>query len=138
MISPKADERTVTVFGVGVGLLWEFDGELNELENPQRVRGHYVPATYSITGLGFDEIVFSTRLNGDTPKSSDAIIIDSITMKGDQGQGELVLPLDRLRIYAVQLGGVYGVAYPPNYRQDFDGWSYLSTAQFKPTSTATK
>ena len=29
MISPKADERTVTVFGVGVGLLWEFDGELN-------------------------------------------------------------------------------------------------------------
>ena len=124
MISPKADERTVTVGGVGVGLLWDFDGKYGKLEKPQRVRGHYVPAIYSITGLGFDEIVFSTRLNGDTPKSSDAIVIDSITMKGDQGQGELVLPLDRLRIYAVQLAGVYGVAYPPNYRQDFDGGSF--------------
>ena len=119
MISPIANEQTVTISGENVGLLWDFDGKYNKLESPQRVRGHYVPATYSITGLGFNEIVFSTRLNGDTVKSSNAIVIDSITMKGDQGQGELVLPLDRLRIYAVQLAGVYGTAYPPNYRRDF-------------------
>lgn len=119
IISPIANQLRVTT--TGVGLLWDFDGNFNKLEKPQRVRNHYVPAAYSITGLGFDAIIFLTRLNGDTVKGSDAIVIDSITMKGDQGQGELVLLFHRLRIYAVQLAGVHRMEYPLNSRLDFDG-----------------
>ena len=35
------------------------------------------------------------------------------------------MPLDRMRVYAIQLAGVFGTAYPPNFREYYaDGVSY--------------
>jgi hypothetical protein len=38
-----------------------------------------------------------------------------------------VLPLERLRVYALQLSGVFGMVYPANYRKVLtaDGKNYI-------------
>ena len=124
LTSPLADEYRYTMAG-SAGILWEFSGGLAKLKSPQRVRGHYVPATFSITGLGFDEFTFSIKLNAKQPKDASAIVLDEINIRGDNNSGEMILPLDRMRVYAVQLAGVFGTAYPPNFREYYaDGVSY--------------
>jgi hypothetical protein len=117
LISPAGDEKQVTISGVG--FLWDMSPlgktKLIDLKEPVAVRGQYLPATFDVTGLGFESFTFAIKLNA----KRNLIVIDEITIKGDSGQVEAVLPLDRLRIYAIQLAGVYGVAYPPNHVEDF-------------------
>lgn len=119
LISPHANEKQLTVSSdEGVGVLWDLSPlgktKLKDLKEPVAVRGQYLPAIFEVTGLGFTSFTFGIRLN----EKRDAVVIDEIHIRGDSGQVEAVLPLDRLRIYAIQLAGVYGVAYPPNYVEE--------------------
>ena len=117
LISPAGDEKQVTISGVG--FLWDMSPlgktKLKDLTEPVAIRGQYLPATFEVKGLGFESFTFTIKLNA----KRNHIVIDEITIKGDSEQVEAVLPLDRLRVYAIQLAGVYGVAYPPNYVEDF-------------------
>jgi len=122
LIKPFATDKQLTISGEGVAYLWDLSPlgktKLKDLEKPVAVMGQYLPATFEVTGLGFESFNFSIKLND----KRNAIVIDEITIRGDSGLVEAVLPLDRLRIYAIQLAGVYGVAYPPNYVEDFGSW----------------
>lgn len=119
LVAPIANEKKLTLTA---GFLWDLKPlgrkGLKGLKEPVKVRGHYLPASFVVEGLGFTSFNFSIRLND----ARDAIIIDGITIKGDSGQVEAVLPLDRLRIYAIQLAGVQGIAYPPNWVEDQGTW----------------
>ncbi len=106
-------------------LIWNFGGDLKSLSEPVRIRGFYTPATYAVDGFGYS-ITMTTGLNGPFPsgralRKSDpmmpAIVITEMKMTGNNAQKEMVLPLERLRVYALQLAGVFGIAYPPNYRK---------------------
>ena len=118
LISPAATDKRLPISGEGIGYLWDLSPlgktELKDIKEPVAVMGQYLPATFAVTGLGFESFNFSIKLND----KRSAVVIDEITIKGDSGQVEAVLPLDRLRIYAIQLAGVYGVAYPPNYVEE--------------------
>lgn len=122
LISPAATNTRLPISGEGIAYLWDIaplgKTKLKDLKEPVAVRGQYLPATFAVTGLGFESFNFSIKLNN----KRNAVVIDEITIKGDSGLVEAVLPLDRLRIYAIQLAGVYGVAYPPNYVEDYGTW----------------
>ena len=122
LISPAATDKRLPISGEGIGYLWDLSPlgktKLEDIKEPVAVMGQYLPATFEVTGLGFESFNFSIKLND----KRSAVVIDEITIKGDSGLVEAVLPLDRLRIYAIQLAGVYGVAYPPNYVEDFGTW----------------
>lgn len=134
LVSPIATDTKLTLSGEGVGYLWDLSPlgktKLKDLKEPVAVRGQYLPATFAVEGLGFESFNFAIKLN----EKRNAIIISEITIKGDNGQVEAVLPLDRLRVYAIQLAGVYGVAYPPNYVEDFGTWkqTYGETGEVWP------
>ena len=122
LVSPTANEKEITLSGEGLGYLWDLSPlgktKLKDLKKPVAVRGQYLPAIFAVTGLGFESFNFTINLN-----EKRKVILSEITIKGDNGQVEAVLPLDRLRVYAIQLAGVYGVAYPPNYVEDFGTWN---------------
>jgi hypothetical protein len=55
-------------------------------------------------------------------------VLTQLEFSGLIPQGTLTLPLPRLKVYALQLAGVFGTAYPPNFRKYFaDGKSYFQT-----------
>jgi hypothetical protein len=86
------------------------------MTEPQQVRGFYANAEFEITGLGFPTIKLATGIERDTSGKS-FIVIKSFTATGNADQSELVLPLERIRVYALQLSGVFGMVYPANYRK---------------------
>ena len=102
LISPAATDKRLPISGEGIGYLWDLSPlgktELKDLKEPVAVMGQYLPATFEVTGLGFESFNFSIKLND----KRNAIVIDEITIKGDSGLVEAVLPLDRLRIYNSQ------------------------------------
>ena len=100
------------------GAAWVLDGNYDPktMTEPQQVRGFYANAEFEITGLGFPTIKLATGIERDTSGKS-FIVIKSFTATGNAGQTELVLPLERIRVYALQLSGVFGMVYPANYRK---------------------
>ena len=106
LISPAGDEKQVTISGVG--FLWDMSPlgktKLKDLKEPVAIRGQYLPATFEVSGLGFESFTFKIKLNA----KRNAIVIDEITIKGDSEQVEAVLPLDRLRIYRYNLPACMG------------------------------
>ena len=100
------------------GAAWVLDGNYDPktMTEPQQVRGFYANAEFEITGLGFPTIKLATGIERDTSGKS-FIVIKSFTATGNADQSELVLPLERIRVYALQLSGVFGMVYPANYRK---------------------
>ena len=100
------------------GAAWVLDGNYDPktMSEPQQVRGFYANAEFEITGLGFPTIKLATGIERDTSGKS-FIVIKSFTATGNADQSELVLPLERIRVYALQLSGVFGMVYPANYRK---------------------
>jgi len=100
------------------GAAWVLDGNYDPktMTEPQQVRGFYANAEFEITGLGFPTIKLATGIERDTSGKS-FIVIKSFTATGNADQSELVLPLERVRVYALQLSGVFGMVYPANYRK---------------------
>jgi hypothetical protein len=100
------------------GAAWVLDGvyDPKTMTEPQQVRGFYANAEFEITGLGFPTIKLATKIERDTSGKS-FIVIKSFTATGNADQSELVLPLERIRVYALQLSGVFGMVYPANYRK---------------------
>ena len=100
------------------GAAWVLDGvyDPKTMTEPQQVRGFYANAEFEITGLGFPTIKLATGIERDTSGKS-FIVIKSFTATGNADQSELVLPLERIRVYALQLSGVFGMVYPANYRK---------------------
>lgn len=109
-----------------IGAAWVFDKiDRAKLTEPTMVRGFYANTTYEITGLGFSTITLKCGLVRDEQGISRVEIID-LHATGNPEQQDLNLPLERLRVYALQLAGLFGTAYPPNYRKPLtpDGKSY--------------
>jgi hypothetical protein len=100
------------------GAAWVLDGvyDPKTMTEPQQVRGFYANAEFEITGLGFPTIKLATGIERDASGKS-FIVIKSFTATGNADQSELVLPLERVRVYALQLSGVFGMVYPANYRK---------------------
>ena len=86
------------------GAAWVLDGNYDPktMTEPQQVRGFYANAEFEITGLGFPTIKLTTGIERDTSGKS-FIVIKSFTATGNADHSELVLPLERLRVYALQL-----------------------------------
>lgn len=105
-------------FEFDIGAAWVLDGiyDPKTMTEPQQVRGFYANAEFEITGLGFQSIKLATGIERDASGKS-FIVIKSFTATGNADQTELVLPLERIRVYALQLSGVFGMAYPANYRK---------------------
>jgi len=110
-----------------IGAAWVLDGVYHPktMTEPQQVRGFYANAEFEITGLGFPTIKLATGIERDADGKS-FIVIKSFAATGNADQSELVLPLERLRVYALQLSGVFGMVYPANYRKVLtaDGKNY--------------
>ena len=100
------------------GAAWVLDGNYDPktMTEPQQVRGFYANAEFEITGLGFPTIKLATGIERNTSGKS-FIVIKSFTATGNADQTELVIPLERIRVYALQLSGVFGMVYPANYRK---------------------
>ena len=100
------------------GAAWVLDGNYDPktMTEPQQVRGFYANAEFEITGLGFPTIKLATGIERDA-NGKGFIVIKSIAATGNADQSELVLPLERIRVYALQLSGVFGMVYPANYRK---------------------
>lgn len=121
-VSPDGKTLTITA-----GFLWHGVGRLEDLTAPMDVHGWYVPATFKVEGFGFS-MTFKTGFNNSKVQDADAIVITEIVFENPAlpQQIEMILPLERLKIYAIQLSGVFATAYPPNYRQYYaDGISYF-------------
>ena len=70
------------------------------------------------------KINLSKKQNSNEPE----FWITQLEFSGLIPQMTLTLALSRLKVYALQLAGVFGTAYPPNFRKYFaDGKSYFQT-----------
>ena len=109
------DGRTIPIAD-----FWNVGERDQDLKAPKDVRGWLVPATFKVEGFGFS-MTFKTGYNNSKFKDVNAIIITEIVFDNAilPQQIEMVLPLERLKIYALQLSGVWGTYYPPHYRQHF-------------------
>jgi hypothetical protein len=113
-------------FEFDIGAAWVLDAyDPRTMTEPQQVRGFYANAEFEITGLGFPTIKLATGIERDAA-GKGFIVIKSFTATGNADQTELVLPLERIRVYALQLSGVFGMVYPANYRNllTADGKNY--------------
>lgn len=102
---------------------------LRNLKEPTPVRGFYCPAEFEVQFAGF-EILFTLERNLNKQQNSNEpeILITNLEISSAIPQGNLTLPLPRLKVLALQLSGLFGTAYPPNFRKYFaDGKSYFQT-----------
>ena len=102
---------------------------LRNLKEPTPIRGFYCPAEFEVQFAGF-EIWFTLERNLNKQQNSNEpeILITNLDISSAIPQGNLTLPLPRLKVLALQLAGVFGTAYPPNFRKYFaDGKSYFQT-----------
>jgi len=112
-VSPDGKELQINA-----SVLWDFDGRYQDLYAPKEIHGWYVPATFKVEGFGFS-MTMKIGFNNQKVKDASAIIVSEIIFDNPilPQQIEMVLPLERLKIYAIQLVGVFGKAYPPNYEE---------------------
>ena len=102
---------------------------LRNLKEPTPIRGFYCPAEFEVQFAGF-EICFTLERNLNKQQNSNEpeILITNLEISSAIPQGNLTLPLPRLKVWALQLSGLFGTAYPPNFRKYFaDGKSYFQT-----------
>lgn len=102
---------------------------LRNLKKPTPIRGFYCPAEFEVQFAGF-EIWFTLERNLNKQQNSNEpeILITNLEISSAIPQGNLTLPLPRLKVFALQLSGLFGTAYPPNFRKYFaDGKSYFQT-----------
>ena len=67
-------------------------------------------------------------MNKQQNSNEPEILITNLDISSAIPQGNLTLPLPRLKVLALQLSGLFGTAYPPNFRKYFaDGKSYFET-----------
>jgi len=102
---------------------------LRNLKEPVPIRGFYCPAKFEVQFTGF-EIWFTLERNLNKQQNSNEpeILITNLEISSAIPQGNLTLPLPRLKVWALQLSGLFGTAYPPNFRKYFaDGKSYFQT-----------
>ena len=125
-------------FQVGAPKVWDIpfgDSEkdlakwLQNLKEPTPIRGFYCPAKFKVEFVGY-ECVFTLERNFNKQQNSKEpeFWITQLEFSGLIPQMTLTLALSRLKIYALQLAGIFGTAYPPNFRKYFaDGKSYFQT-----------
>ena len=102
---------------------------LKNLKEPTPIRGFYCPAEFEVQFADF-EIWFTLERNLNKQQNSNEpeILITNLEISSAIAQGNLTLPLPRLKVLALQLSGLFGTAYPPNFKKYFaDGKSYFQT-----------
>jgi hypothetical protein len=102
---------------------------LRNLKEPTPIRGFYCPAEFEVQFAGF-QIWFTLERNLNKQQNSNEpeILVTNLEISSAIPQGNLTLPLPRLKVWALQLSGLFGTAYPPNFRKYFaDGKSYFQT-----------
>lgn len=102
---------------------------LRNLKEPTPIRGFYCPAEFEVQFTDF-QIWFTLERNLNKQQNSNEpeILITNLEISSAIPQGNLTLPLPRLKVWALQLSGLFGTAYPPNFRKYFaDGKSYFQT-----------
>lgn len=102
---------------------------LRNLKEPTPIRGFYCPAEFEVQFTDF-ELWFTLERNLNKQQNSNEpeILITNLEISSAIPQGNLTLPLPRLKVWALQLSGLFGTAYPPNFRKYFaDGKSYFQT-----------
>ena len=117
-----------TAWDINFGKSKTFAEWLKNLQEPTPVRGWYIPASFEVRFANY-KFTFTLDQNFEKQKIDDQeFVLTQLEFSGLILQGTLTLPLARLKIYALQLAGVFGTAYPPNFRKHFaDGKSYFQT-----------
>jgi hypothetical protein len=102
---------------------------LRNLKEPTPIRGFYCPAEFEVQFAGFTIwFTLERNLNKQQNSNEPEILITNLEISSAIPQGNLTLPLPRLKVLALQLSGLFGTAYPPNFRKYFaDGKSYFQT-----------
>jgi hypothetical protein len=102
---------------------------LQNLKEPTPIRGFYCPAEFEVDFGGYEcNFTLERNLNKQQNSNEPEILITNLEISSTIPQGNLTLPLPRLKVYALQLSGLFGTAYPPNFRKYFaDGKSYFQT-----------
>ena len=123
-------------FQISAATAWDIDlGKsktlaewLKELHEPTPVHGWYIPASFEVQLTNY-KFIFTLERNLNKQKSDEQeFVLAQLEFSGLIPQGTLTLSLPRLKVYALQLAGVFGTAYPPNFRKYFaDGKSYFET-----------
>jgi len=141
LVSPEVSPGG-SKFEIGAGIVWivnfgkdfyehDIGNWLKKLKEPTTIRGFYCPAEFYVSFsdpvFGF-EFTLEKNWNKIVNSKEPDLLINSIEISGQIPQDILNLPLARLKVHALQLAGVFGTAYPPNYRKYFaDGKSYFQT-----------
>lgn len=139
LITPEVSSEKNS-FQINSGIVWivdfgkdfyeyEIGNWLKKLKEPTPIRGFYCPATFavSISRYGF-EFTLEKNWNKIQNSKEPDLLITKLEFYGAFPQTTLNLPLARLKVYALQLVGLFGTAYPPNFRKYFaDGKSYIQT-----------
>ena len=117
-----------TVWDIDFGKSKTFPEWLKNLHEPLPVRGWYIPASFEVQLTNY-KFTFTLEQNLNKQKTDDQeFVLTQLVFSGLIPQGTLILPLPRLKVYALQLAGVFGTAYPPNFKKYFaDGKSYFQT-----------
>jgi len=102
---------------------------LKNLKEPTPIRGFYIPAKFKVKFAGYEcGFTLDRNLNKEQNSKEPEFWITQLEFSGLIPQLTLTLALSRLKVYALQLAGIFGTAYPPNFRKYFaDGKSYFQT-----------
>lgn len=138
LLTPKVSEDGAK-FQINASTIWDIDfGDsekdlvkwLKNLKEPLPIRGFYIPATFLFSfGDSYDcEFALERNLNKKKNTTEPEFLINDIKLNGQMEYENLSLPLARLKVFALQLAGVFGTAYPPNFKKFFAGGeSYIQT-----------
>lgn len=136
LLTPEVSEDGAK-FQINASVIWDIDfGDsdknlakwLKNLKEPSPIRGFYIPATFLFSFGDYYECEFSLERNLNKTKNTTEpeFLINDIKLNGQMEYENLSLPLARLKVFALQLAGVFGTAYPPNFKKYFaDGKSYF-------------
>ena len=88
-----------------------------------------IRAKFKVEFAGYEcGFTLDRNLNKKQSSKEPEFWITQLEFSGLIPQMTLTLALSRLKVYALQLAGVFGTAYPPNFRKYFaDGKSYFQT-----------
>ena len=98
---------------------------LKNLKEPTPIRGFYCPAKFKVDFAGYEcGFTLDRNLSKKQNSKEPEFWITQLEFSGLIPQMTLTLALSRLKVYALQLAGLFGTAYPPNFRKYFaDGKS---------------